>query len=247
MKILTLLLMGSLAGTISCATSGASSESSPPAWRQLFDGSSTQGWRGFKAAGFPEKGWSVAEGTLKAEKGSDSDIVSDQQYADFELVLEFRLSEGGNSGIKYLVDESLVKQGRHGLGFEYQIIDDQGHPDAAQGKPGTRTCGALYDLISPSADKQVHQPGQWNEVRLVVDGPRIEHWLNGKKLLEFRRASPELQALIADSKYKTNPAFGQPARGHILLQAHGDEVAFRNIRVRELRPSDPARLATTFN
>jgi hypothetical protein len=225
---------------LGCVTAGTSTPEGKAvaAWRPLFDGTSPQGWRGFKAAGFPDQGWSVVDGTLKAEKGSESDIVTDQQYGDFELQLEFRLTEGGNSGIKYLVDESLVKRGRHGLGFEYQIIDDQKHPDAAQGKPGTRTCGALYDLIAPAGGKKLNPPGQWNEVRLVVDGNRIEHWLNGVKLLEFQRASPELQALIADSKYKNMEGFGQPARGHVLLQAHGDEVAFRNIRIREL--SKPA-------
>ena len=230
----------SAGATLACVTTTTAPESTRPQYRALFDGSTTQGWRGFKAAGFPEKGWAVAEGTLKAEKGSGVDIVTEQQYADFELVLEFRLTEGGNSGIKYLVDESLVKQGNHGLGFEYQLIDDDRHPDAKQGKPGTRVCGALYDLMAPSADRKVNPAGQWNEVRLVVDGPRIEHWLNGVKLLEFQRPSPELAALIADSKYKNIPSFGQPARGHILLQAHGDEVAFRNIRVRELRPAPVA-------
>jgi Domain of Unknown Function (DUF1080) len=245
MRTLALSLLAALA-TTSCATGGAAPEGSAPTWRQLFDGARTKGWRGFKTPAFPETGWAVVDGTLRSERGQDGrDIVTDQQYGDFELVLEFRLNPGGNSGIKYLVDESLVKQGRHGLGFEYQIIDDQAHPDAAQGKPGTRTCGALYDLIAPSTDRKVHAPGQWNEARLVVDGARIEHWLNGVKLLEFRRASPELQALIADSKYKSIPAFGQPARGHILIQAHGDEVAFRNIRVRELRPAEPARVAHT--
>jgi hypothetical protein len=243
MRLSSFWLVASLAAA-SCATTGAASESAVLQWRPLFDGSSSGGWRGFKQAAFPERGWAVAEGTLRSEKGAAVDIVTEQQYGDFELMLEFRLAEGGNSGIKYLVDESLVRQGHHGLGFEYQLIDDQRHPDASQGKPGTRTCGALYDLIAPSADRKVNPPGQWNEVRLVVDGTRIEHWLNGVKLLEFQRGSPELRAMIADSKYRNLSGFGQPARGHILLQAHGDEVAFRNIRVRELRPSGtPASVA----
>ncbi len=235
--------------TAGCATTGTSpdgrpataaatpaSAAVPAAWQSLFDGQTPQGWRAFKGSAFPEKGWSIADGTLKSDKGADVDIVTDQDYADFEFVLEFRLNEGGNSGIKYLVDESLVKRGTHGLAFEYQIIDDQRHPDASQGKPGTRTCGALYDLIAPAAGKKVNPPGQWNEVRLLVDGGHVEHWLNGVKVLEFQRGSPELQALIADSKYKSIPNFGQPTRGHVLIQAHGDEVAFRNIRIRELHP-----------
>jgi hypothetical protein len=248
------VLLAALAATAACATStattGASSESAAPApvpapaeaaaaqpaWRQLFDGTTSQGWRAFKGTAFPEQGWSIADGTLRSDKGAQIDIVTEQPYADFEFALEFRLAEGGNSGIKYLVDESLVQRGTHGLGFEYQIIDDERHADARQGKPGTRTCGALYDLIAPAAGKKVNPPGQWNEVRLVVDGARIEHWLNGVKLLEFQRGSAETRALIADSKYKNLAGFGEPARGHILIQAHGDEVAFRNIKVRELRP-----------
>jgi hypothetical protein len=233
--------------TAGCATTAAAPEGNkaatpptaamPPAWRTLFDGQTPQGWRAFKGTAFPDKGWSIADGTLRSDKGADVDIVTDQDYADFEFTLEFRLTDGGNSGIKYLVDESLVKRGTHGLAFEYQIIDDDKHPDAKMGKPGTRTCGALYDLIAPAAGKKVNPPGQWNEVRLLVDGGHVEHWLNGVKVLEFQRGSPEIQALIADSKYKSIPNFGQPARGHVLIQAHGDEVAFRNIRIRELHPA----------
>ena len=229
----------------SCATAGGPSDGKAAAsaaaeampWRPLFDGVTPNGWRAFKGTAFPDTGWSIAEGALRSLKGAEIDIVSDQEYADFELTLEFRLTEGGNSGIKYLVDESLVNRGTHGLAFEYQIIDDDRHPDARQGKPGTRTCGALYDLIAPAGGKKVNPPGQWNQVRLLVDGGHVEHWLNGIKLLDFQRGSPELQTLIADSKYKSSPGFGQPARGHLLLQAHGDEVAFRNIRIRELRPA----------
>jgi hypothetical protein len=250
-----LVVLAALAATAACATSTATTGTppesaatpvtpAPPAeaavagsdWQQLFDGSTSKGWRAFKGAAFPETGWSITDGTLRSDKGAQVDIVTEQQYADFELMLEFRLGEAGNSGIKYLVDESLVQRGTHGLGFEYQMIDDERHPDARQGKPGTRTCGALYDLIAPGEGKKVNPPGQWNEARLVVDGTRIEHWLNGVKLLTFQRDSDETRALIAGSKYKNLAGFGQPARGHILIQAHGDEVAFKNIRVRQLRP-----------
>jgi hypothetical protein len=248
----SMVVLTALAAAAACATTtatpGASSEpaavpapapppeATGPTWQPLFDGSTSKGWRAFKGTAFPETGWSIADGTLRSDKGAQVDIVTEQQYADFEFVLEFKLGEGGNSGIKYLVDESLVQRGTHGLGFEYQIIDDERHPDARQGKPGTRVCGALYDLIAPTTERKVNPPGQWNEVRLVVDGARIEHWLNGVKLLTFQRGSDETRALIADSKYKNLAGFGQPARGHILIQAHGDEVAFKNIRVRELRP-----------
>jgi hypothetical protein len=205
-------------------------------WRSLFDGRTAAGWRGFRLPGFPERGWTITDGTLRSDAGGDMDIVTEQAYSRFELQLQFRLQPGANSGIKFLVDEALVPRGHHGLGFEYQLIDDDRHPDARQGKPGTRTCGALYDLIAPGPGKVVRPPGEWNQLRLVVDGARVEHWLNGVKLLEFQPGSPQLAALIAGSKYRSQPAFGSPTRGHILLQAHGDEVAFREIRVRELPP-----------
>lgn len=208
-----------------------------PGWRSLFDGLTSAGWRGFRMPGFPDRGWTITDGSLRSDTGGDVDIVTVQAFSHFELQLEFRLQPGANSGIKFLVDESLVTRGHHGLGFEYQLIDDDRHPDARQGKPGTRTCGALYDLIAPAPAKVVRPPGEWNQVRLVVDGTRVEHWLNGVKLLEFQPGSPELAALIAGSKYRSQPAFGSPTRGHILLQAHGDEVGFREIRVRELPPS----------
>ena len=129
-------------------------------WRPLFDGRTSAGWRGFKLPGFPERGWTITEGTLRSDPGGDVDIVTAQSFSQFELWLEFRLHPGANSGIKFLVDEALVPRGHHGLGFEYQLIDDDRHPDARQGKPGTRTCGALYDLIAPGAGKVVRPPGR---------------------------------------------------------------------------------------
>ena len=225
-----------LAVALAAGVIGCSSSSADPGWRPLFDGRTSAGWRGFKLPGFPERGWTITEGTLRSDTGSDLDIVTTQAFSQFELWLEFRLRPGANSGIKFLVDEALVPSGHHGLGFEYQLIDDDRHPDARQGKPGTRSCGALYDLIAPGAGKVLRPPGQWNQVRLVVDGTRVQHWLNGVKLREFQPGSPALAALIAGSKYRAQKTFGSPTRGHILLQAHGDEVAFRAIRVRELPP-----------
>lgn len=204
-------------------------------WRLLFDGQSAKGWRGFKSDAFPTSGWVVADGVLKHEKGAGGgDIVSEEQFDNFELTFEFRLTEGANSGIKYLIDESWVEKGTSGLGFEFQLLDDDKHPDAKKGKPGTRTCGALYDLIAPGADKVVNPIGEWNHGRLVVSGNRIEHWLNGKKVVEYERGSEALKAHIAESKYKSNAKFGTSGKGHILLQDHHDEVSFRNLKVRSL-------------
>ena len=203
-------------------------------WRSLFDGRTTAGWRGFRLPGFPERGWTITEGTLRSDAGGDMDIVTEQAYSRFELQLQFRLQPGANSGIKFLVDEALVPRGHHGLGFEYQLIDDDRHPDARQGKPGTRTCGALYDLIAPGPGKVVRPPGEWNQVRLVVDGTRVEHWLNGVKVLEYEMGSDTVKAGLAASKFKNAAGFGAKIKGHIMLTDHGDEAWFRNVKIREL-------------
>jgi hypothetical protein len=210
-------------------------------WKLLFDGKTTEGWRGFNRPAMPDKGWGVRDGSLgrirePGEKGGPGDIITVEQFDNFELKLDYKVTAGGNSGVKYLVDEAMVKNGGHsGLGFEYQIIDDAGHADAQAGSGGNHSCGALYDLIPPAKDKKVNPPGQWNEVRLLVEGNRVQHWLNGVKVVEFERGGPELKALIAKSKFKNTAGFGEVAKGHILLQDHPGEVAFRNIKIRPLR------------
>jgi len=208
-------------------------------WKLLFDGETTNGWRGFRRDRFPETGWVIEDGAIKhvAGRGQQSqhggDIITVDQYDNFELQLEWRLSRGGNSGIKYLVAEDMVKSGHSGVGFEMQILDDENHPDAKNGINGNRTAGALYDLIAPQ-NKKLRPIGEWNHVRLIVNGKHVEHWLNGIKIVEFDIGSDRLKALISASKYKNIPRFGEVTRGHILLQDHGDEVWFRNIKIREL-------------
>ena len=209
-------------------------------WKLLFDGKTTTGWRGFRREKFPEEGWVIADGAIKhvAGKGEQSqnggDIITVGQYDQFELQLQWRISPGGNSGIKYLISEDMVKTGHSGLGFEMQVLDDDGHPDAKMGKNGNRTAGALYDLIAPQ-NKVLRPVGQWNQVRLIIQGDHVEHWLNGAKVVEYDLGSARLKALIAESKYKNIPGFGEVRKGHILLQDHGNEVWFRNIKIRELR------------
>ncbi len=213
-------------------------------WRLLFDGKTTTGWRGFNRPGMPDGGWVVRDGTLgrvrgPGDKNAPGDIITIDEFENFELSVDYRITSGGNSGIKYLVDERMVKQGHSGLGFEYQVLDDQNADDASKGKDGNHAAGALYDLIAPATDKRINPAGQWNSIRLIVSGPHIEHWLNGRKVVEYNRPSPELKALIAGSKYKDIPGFGQAARGHLLLQDHPGEVAFRNIKLRSLSPRTP--------
>jgi hypothetical protein len=201
-------------------------------WRLLFDGKTTKGWRGVKTGGgFPSEQWVVADGLLKCVGGKKHiDIITEEEFGDVELVWEWRLAPGGNSGVKYLVDEARSQPG-FGIGFEYQLIDDDRHPDAKAGRDGNRTVGALYDLIAPR-DKVVHPPGQWNESRLLIVGNHVEHWLDGKKVVSFERGSPEMKALVAASKYRSIAGFGEDARGHLLLQDHETEIAFRNVKVR---------------
>jgi len=208
-------------------------------WKLLFDGKTWNGWRGFRREKMPDEGWTIEDGAIKhlAGNGEQSkqggDIITVGKYDNFELQLEWRISPGGNSGIKYLVDEDMVKSGYSGLGFEMQVLDDERHPDAKMGKAGNRTASALYDLIPPQ-NKVLHPVGEWNQVRLIVNGNHVEHWLNGAKVLEYELGSPELKALIAESKYKSIPGFGEVKKGHILLQDHGSEVWFRNIKLRDL-------------
>jgi 3-keto-disaccharide hydrolase len=202
-------------------------------WKLLFDGKSTKGWRAFKNAPFPADHWVAADGALKCVGGKKvTDIVTDEEFDSFELAWEWRMSPGGNSGVKYLVDEAMSPRANDGIGFEYQILDDEKHPDAKKGKDGDRTAGSLYDLIPAAKDKTLHPVGEWNESRIVVDGNHVEHWLNGVKVLAYERGSADMKARIAESKYKDIKGFGEVKKGHLLLQDHDSEVAFRNMKIR---------------
>jgi len=210
----------------------------PGPWRNLFDGKSTKGWRGAYLTHFPDSGWVVKDGQLThrssqgKESASGGDIITEEEFTNFELELEFKISKGGNSGIKYFVVERQPKPAGSAIGCEFQILDDENHPDALKGKEGNRKAGGLYDLIPAPADKKLNPPGTWNKARILVDGMHVEHWLNDKKTIEYTKGSPEFKARIAESKYKDFSFFGNDHKGHILLQDHGDEVSFKNIRVR---------------
>ncbi len=209
-------------------------------WRLLWDGLTTNGWRGAKGTEFPKQGWEVKDGVLSvletggAESRAGGDIVTEAEFAAFELKLDFRLTPGANSGIKYYVDTDLNKAAGSAIGLEYQLLDDARHPDAKMGRDGNRTLASLYDLIPAAATKPAKPIGEWNEGRIVSDGRHVEHWLNGVKVLEYERGSEAFRALVAASKYKVWPSFGERARGPILLQDHGNRVSFRSVRIREL-------------
>ena len=161
-------------------------------------------------------------------------MITVDRFASFDLKLEFKVTKGANSGIKYFLDEPTLKEKKIGLGLEYQILDDLNHPDAKKGSEGNHTLASLYDLIPASADKKANAIGEWNEARLLVKGNHVEHWLNGKKVVEFERGSPEFRAAVARSKYSKTPKFGEGVDSPLLLQDHGDTVSFRNIKIKTL-------------
>ncbi len=210
-------------------------------WKLLFDGKTTTGWRGAYADKFPTKGWQVENGTLTiiqsdgSESQSFGDIVTTDEYANFDLRFDFRLSDGANSGVKYFVVEQQPKPKGSAFGLEFQVLDDDKHPDAKLGRNGNRTVGSLYDLM-PAQDKHANAIGEWNTGRVLVRGAHVEHWLNGKKVVEYERGSEAFRQLVAQSKYaapdyNANGRFGEAPKGHILLQDHGNRVSFRNMKI----------------
>ncbi len=216
-----------------------SSKERQEGWKMLWDGRTGTGWRSAKGGALPTKGWSIADGILSVE-GGGGDILTARTYRNFELSVDFRLTPGANSGIKYFIDTDLLKAKGEAVGLEYQLLDDARHPDAKQGRDGNRTVGSLYDLITArnlsdpsSPGKRVNPPGEWNRAVIIVRGNHVEHWLNGFKVVEFERGSPAFKALVAQSKYAGRPQFGEGADTPILLQDHGDRVDFRSIKLRE--------------
>jgi hypothetical protein len=210
-------------------------------WKLLWDGKSSKGWRQISQKTFPKDGWEMKDGVLTVipdEKGKDptgGDIVAVDQYGAFELDFEFLPTKGSNSGIKYFVTEG----GSAALGLEYQILDDKVHPDAKAGAASNRTCASLYDLIPSYREVSTRTVpvniGNWNHGRIVVrPNNRVEHWLNGFKVVQYDRGNNIYHALVARSKYAGKEGFGLGEKGYIALTDHHDKVSFRSIKIREL-------------
>ncbi len=210
-------------------------------WKLLWDGETTEGWRGARLDSFPEQGWIIEDGILTVlasggeEAAAGGDIVTERLYQDFELKVDFKISSGANSGIKYYVDTDINKGPGSSIGLEYQILDDENHPDAKLGNhEGSRTVASLYDLIQADPAKPVNPVGEWNTAHIVSKDDTVEHWLNGMKVLEYKRGSDNFRKLVSESKYDQWPDFGELEKGRILIQDHGDRVSFKNIKIKEL-------------
>jgi hypothetical protein len=202
-------------------------------WKLLFDGQETSPWRAYANTDFPKDGWVIEDGCLKDVGGAHGgDLVTEEEFTDFDLKFEWRISPGGNSGVKYLVKEG--KTGKAGVGFEYQVLDDAKNEDAQNGP--NRRAGALYYLIAPNDSKRLKPVGEFNQGEIIVRGQHVEHWLNGAKIVECELGSPALKEAIAKSKFSKIPWFGQKRPTVILLQDHGDTVWFRNLKIKELKP-----------
>ncbi len=198
-------------------------------WTLLFDGKTINGWRPYGSTNAPGPGWQVVAGVLTKVKGArGGDIVTVKQYDNFELSWDWRVESAGNNGLKYLVTEK-----RKGApGHEYQMIDDERHPDGKVGPK--RQTASFYDVLPPAANRPSKPGGEWNSSRVLIQGNHVEHWLNGAKVLEYELGSEAVKAAVALSKFKTAEGFGTKIAGHIMLTDHQDEAAFKNMKLREL-------------
>jgi hypothetical protein len=203
-------------------------------FKPLFDGKTLNGWRGYNKPDTAGTRWKVENGlvTIPSTKEGDTkgqrDLITDATYDQFDIKWEWKIALGGNSGLKYFVLEDQPSA----IGHEYQMIDDERHPDAKIGPH--RQTAAFYDVF-PAADRPLKPAGEWNTSEVIVKGNHVEHWLNGTRVLQYELDSPELRAGIAKSKFKDIARFGKPQKGHILIQDHGDQVWFRNVKIKPLK------------
>jgi hypothetical protein len=217
-----------LAGLMMIGSSFAADESG---YTPIFDGKTSTGWRSIKGTDFPSVGWEIKDGVISVlAGGKGGDIITTKKFTNFDLCFEFKLTPGANSGIKYFIDPEKTKA----VGYEFQVLDDDKHPDAKLGINGNRTVGSLYDIVPAAKDKKVKPIGEWNQGRIVVKGDRIEHWLNGEKVIDIDRTSADFKSHFEASKFKKDTGFCTRKDGHILIQDHNNNVSFRNLNIKEL-------------
>jgi 3-keto-disaccharide hydrolase len=225
-----------LAIPLATRPTAAAQKSADGGWISLFDGKSTTGWRGYKKEDATDSRWKVQDGTLTlpADDGKDThgarDIITTETFDRFDLTWEWKIAAGGNSGLKYFVLEDMPSA----IGHEYQLIDDERHPDAKVGPK--RQTASLYDVLVPE-NRKMKPAGEWNTSRVVVRGATVEHYLNDSRVLTYELDSPALKSAIQASKFKDVARFGKLQKGHILLQDHGNQVWYRNIKIRRLAQS----------
>ncbi len=218
-------------------------------WKLLFDGKTFAGWRCLGFDTVLTARWAIQDGTIRKIPSGQvplmadgrpvegADLITTGTYRDFELTFQWKVAPAANSGVKYNVSEELSKSyppGHSALGFEYQVLDDDRHPD---GKLPIHRAASLYDLIAPNAEKRLRPVGEWNDARIVLRGNHGEHWLNGKKVVEYELGTPAMDSLVVHSKFRGVPSFADHRAGHIVLQDHVDEAWYRNIKIRELKPT----------
>jgi hypothetical protein len=214
-------------------------EEAAAGWKLLWDGKTSEGWRSAKGPDFPKSGWKIQGDELVinetggAESAAAGDIITKDKFSDFELSVDFKITPGANSGIKIFVDPEINKGAGSAIGPEFQVLDDDRHPDAKLGRDGNRTIGSLYDMITAPAAKRVYPPGCWNTAHILSEGRKVTFTLNGVKTVAFERGSEEWKKTVAISKYAKWPNFGELPEGHILLQDHGNTVAYRNVKIRD--------------
>lgn len=240
------LISFSLVLFISCKNSSDSKhkpeaiprENASTEWIYLFDGTSTDHWRGAHAEHFPDSGWYISDGELMNDGTSQGSLISKQEFSNFILEWEWRLfDEGGNSGLKYFVNENFGEDKNQVLGLEYQMLDDERHEWMVQGKMKPNdyhTTAALYEFFPPSQEKKMVSLGEFNKSKIVSDGNHVEHWLNGVKVVAYERGGEEFLKMKALSKFKGHPDFGLVEAGYLMLQDHSSQVGFKNIRIKIL-------------
>lgn len=217
------------AGLLKAADNELTDAEKQEGWKLLFDGQSLKGWRSYGKPDGPKRGWVVENGVLKCVAGGHGgDIVTDGKFRDFDLEWDWMIPPKANNGIKYMVNEKRPSA----PGQEYQMIDDS----TEAGMPAKRSTASFYDVLPPALDKPLKPPGEWNHSGVIVRGNHVEHWLNGRKVLEYILGSPSLKEAIAKSKFKNTPGFGEKIVGPILLTEHHDEASFKNIKIREFPP-----------